>query len=66
MVYTEKRCWVCNAMITGSQSDTACKVQCRDRLYAGRYCIERHKEESYSRNHPYLLQIGAWAETLRY
>ncbi|GHO84910.1 HNH endonuclease [Dictyobacter formicarum] len=66
MVYTEKRCWVCNAVITWGQSDTACKVQCRSLLYAESYRIERHKEESYRKNRPCRLQLGEWAETLRH
>ncbi|GCE09188.1 hypothetical protein [Dictyobacter aurantiacus] len=58
MVYIEKRCRVCNAVITWEQSDTACKMHCRDRLYTESYRIERHKEKSYRKNHPCRQQIG--------
>jgi 5-methylcytosine-specific restriction endonuclease McrA len=63
---TKKRCWVCNAVITWSQSDTACKLHCRSVLYTESYRIARHKEESYRKGRSCNLQLSEWAETLRY
>lgn len=66
MIETKRRCWVCNAVITWGQSDTACKLRCRNLLYAESYRIERHKAESHCKNHPDTLHLSEWAETLRY
>lgn len=66
MTETKKRCWVCNAVITWGQSETACRLRCRSMLYAESYRIARHKEESYRKGLPCNLLLGEWAETLRH
>jgi 5-methylcytosine-specific restriction endonuclease McrA len=62
----QRRCWVCNAPILWGKSDTACKVSCRNVLYAESYRLAKHKEEAYRKGLAYDLTLEAWAVTLRH